>query len=265
MLHKFQDRIGTAGLIVAIIALVMALGGGAYAASNSGDGSKATASAKAKQGPRGPKGPKGAPGSPGATGAQGPPGPAGPKGDAGEQGEKGIQGIQGKQGEKGEKGEQGIQGAPGSPWTAGGTLPSGATETGNWFFNAPAPKVKVDVEGSTQEIVIAQNYYAAPISFPIPLAVELDGAHVHLGFQESGGAFEPGAACPGKVKKPEAAAGELCVYESEAVAANVQPGNILRTPSVTPGTTFNGAFVVFNPLVETEPFSSGGSFAVKAP
>lgn len=63
------------GLVVAFIALFVAIGGGAWAAS--GNSGKATARS-AKAGPRGPRGPRGFPGPQGPRGATGPQGPAGP-------------------------------------------------------------------------------------------------------------------------------------------------------------------------------------------
>ena len=40
----------------------------------------------------------------------------------------------GKEGAQGKEGPPGTNGKDGSPWTAGGTLPSGETETGTWAF-----------------------------------------------------------------------------------------------------------------------------------
>ena len=59
---ELHRQFGTAGLILSVIAIVLALGGGAYAANNTGVASKA-----GKPGPRGK------------TGATGPAGPAGPR------------------------------------------------------------------------------------------------------------------------------------------------------------------------------------------
>jgi collagen triple helix repeat protein len=106
MLSAFRKQVGSAGLIVAVIALIFALAGGAVAASGGGGG-KATASAKGKRGPRGPKGPRG---------PAGPQGPAGPAGPAGPQGNPGPEGKTG----------------PAGPLLA--TLPSGKTLTGQWGY-----------------------------------------------------------------------------------------------------------------------------------
>jgi hypothetical protein len=55
----------------------------------------------------GPVGPAGTPGAPGAPGAPGPPGPQGPGGPQGISGAQGIQGVQGEQGEQGARGPAG--------------------------------------------------------------------------------------------------------------------------------------------------------------
>lgn len=89
---------------IAVVALVFAMSGGAFAAKDYVTGSAQSSKSKAgKRGPRGPKGKKG---------AQGPKGATGPKGDTGSQGPKG---------------------ATGDPWTAGGVLPSGKSLAGTWL------------------------------------------------------------------------------------------------------------------------------------
>lgn len=231
MFEQVRDRLGSPALVVAIVALVVALCGGAFAASNSGGG-KATASkqAKGKRGPRGPKGPKG---DPGATGPPGAPGAAGAKGDAGPQGEKGLKGDKGDPGEDGksvvvtalpegveeceERGgaileveDSGVEnevctgkeGKEGSPWTAGGTLPAGATETGTWAFNASD----------------ANPTIYASISFPIPVSHEFQETQVHFQTQEDFATF-----CHGTPLSPTAPPGELCVYnKSTGFGAGLQ-------------------------------------------
>jgi hypothetical protein len=152
MFSTLRTRFGIPG-VISVIALVFAMFGGAYAASNSSGGGKATASkSKAKKGPRGPKG---ATGPAGPAGAQGPAGPAGAKGDAGANGANGATGATGATGLKGTTGAAGPTGPEGSPWTAGGTLPSGKTETGTWSISLPPAEAFFEIK--------------VPISFPIPL------------------------------------------------------------------------------------------------
>ena len=69
----------------------------------------------------------------------------------GRTGAAGRAGPQGEAGEAGPAGETGPASKEDSPWTAGGTLPSGKTETGTWAFTKNA-------EGQIR----------VPISFPIP-------------------------------------------------------------------------------------------------
>lgn len=92
---------------IAVLALVFAMTGGAFAAKDYVGGSAQVSKQKKKsKGPRGPRG---------------------------KRGPRGIQGIQGLQGIQG---PQGAKGDPGSPWTVGGVLPSGASLAGAWVASA---------------------------------------------------------------------------------------------------------------------------------
>lgn len=167
---------GAPALAVAIVAVVLALTGGAFAAGRLIDGSqikngsisasKLTASARSQlhgeQGPKGPKGAKGLTGSTGATGQQGPKGdtgaqgpkgdkgdtgpqgPAGPKGDAGNAGATGATGQQGPKGDTGSQGPAGLKGDTGSQGPAG---PKGDTgDTGPAGATGPAGPAGSDAE-----------------------------------------------------------------------------------------------------------------------
>jgi hypothetical protein len=218
--------------------------GGAYAASNSSGGGKATASAKAKKGPRGPKG---------ATGPAGPVGPAGTQGPAGANGKDGSNGSNGADGQdgvspigtsfpgskgacnegqggvelvganttqvcNGKKGTNGAPGTPGtdgtdgtdgtngSPWTAGGVLPSGQTETGTWqtMISSDSPKV---------------SGFAYPVTYtlslPIPLSASLPNGNIQVnepGYNGEDGIGTQHQNCPGALANPKAKAGFACVY-----------------------------------------------------
>lgn len=212
-MKQVRERLGSAGLVVAIVALIVALSGGAYAAS-SNSGGKATASAKAKRGPTGPKGPKGAKGATGPAGAAGLAGPAGAPGARGATGPIGPTGI----GSTGPTGPTGPTGQEGSPWTAGGVLPVGKMETGTWAFNAAAAGVEV----------------AAPISFPIKLAGELEEEEVHFQGQSEFSTF-----CPGSVTNPQAVSGNLCVF----FGVPGTPANATLTFISDPGHAIIGAGV----------------------
>jgi hypothetical protein len=196
MFSTLRTRFGIPG-VISVIALVFAMFGGAYAASNSSGGGKATASAKAK---KGPKGPKGATGPAGPAGAQGPAGPAGAKGDAGANGSNGAAGTTGATGARGATGATGVTGATGfSGFTE--TLPAGKTETGNW--NAIGTDLGT---GGTARVPF-------PISYNIPLAkpsehvVYLDPEETEL--SEGSGECELES---GLGATPVAPPGYLCVF-----------------------------------------------------
>jgi hypothetical protein len=223
MFSLLRNRFGIPG-VISVIALVFAMLGGAYAASSNGGG-KATASAKAKKGPRGPKGPAGPAGPAGPQGLPGPAGTPGAKGDKGDKGEKGATGNTGAPGKDGTNGtsvttsaatvgecpnggtkftsaspaSKVCNGAPGSPWTAGGTLPSGSTETGAW--------------GATVEMAEGEMRKEA-ISFNIPLAASPEFIYV-----KKSESSKPG--CPGIVSGlPSASTGKFCVYATDELVGN---------------------------------------------
>jgi hypothetical protein len=213
MFSTLRTRFGIPG-VISVMALVFAMFGGAYAANNSSDGGKATASAKAKKGPRGPKGPKGD------TGPAGPAGPQGAKGDTGAAGSNGSNGAPGKDGTSvtgktitGGVCGTGVSGveytsATGTNTVCNGkngqsgfteTLPSEMTETGAWSI----PPLS---SGTLPSNALTQT----ALSFAIPLESEIAGANVHV--LEKGFVGSPGEDCPGKASDPEAKAGHMCVY-----------------------------------------------------
>ncbi len=232
MFSTLRTRFGIPG-VISVIALVFAMFGGAYAASNSSGGGKATASAKAKKGPRGPKG---ATGPAGPAGAQGPAGPAGAKGDAGANGANGAAGPTGPTGAAGAKGTTGAAGATGATGFSGftETLPAGKTETGTWGVSGAAGLAR------------------APLSFSIPLAAAPEAADVHYLAVGGGGTTE----CPGTVAEPKAAAGQVCIYTEEATETSYFPlgGFPRRYPS--------GLVLGFN--IETAGNAAAGTWAVTA-
>ena len=134
MISRIHQKLGTAGFVISIVALMAALGGGAYAASGGLNGKQKKEVEKIA------KKFAGKPGAPGSPGSTGPAGPAGAKGDGGAAGAPGAPGKEGKEG---------------SPWTAGGVLPSGKSETGVITWGPPAT-------GQTEAFI--------PVSFAIPLS-----------------------------------------------------------------------------------------------
>lgn len=276
-LESMHDRLGTAGFAIAVIALIAALAGGAYAATGGltpkqkKEVTKIAKKYAGKPGPAGPAGQNGANGKDGANGANGANGTDGksvtlnsftqedeelgnPPGEPCElQGglEVGVEGsgtpktvCNGAQGEPGEEGE---------PWTAGGTLPPNATETGAWA----KPE-----EGSKDAFV--------PITFNVPLESGLPESNVHI--VEEGVA--PPEACenpahPGSasVSNPEAKSGHLCVYEGwSPVSTVVYVLKLNFNPTAEPpvvefGASVAGAIIGVNGNSET--FAPAiGSYAV---
>lgn len=282
MFQRVRKHINPA-TIVALVALVFAVTGGAFAAtggnSNDRGSSPGTASAstghgtalavvakkksksKSGGGSRGPAGPRGVTGAAGPTGPTGPTGATGATGATGPAG-SGSQGPQGIQGEKGEKGETGPAGPQGPAGTVGKTLASGATETGTWVWNY---------------IPNADLASRASISFAIPLSAALPESQVHFIINEkdeeivgSHGEYEviPSKACTGTVEDPAATAGNLCVYAREgSVSAPEEPteGRFtdLRTPgSYRLGAGTVGAVITFAASSETD--AGYGTWAVTA-
>jgi hypothetical protein len=175
MVSSMHKKLGTAGLIVAIVALVAALTGAAFAAGGLTKQQEKQVKKIAKKyaGKRGPAGKQG---------------PAGPQGAPGAKGDGGAKGDTGPQGKEGPEGKVGIPGKEGSPWTAGGVLPSEQSEYGHW-----------SVSGFGKE-----NIVMATGSYVIPLEAKPTFHYVKSG--------ETDPECPGTVAEPKAEPGALCVY-----------------------------------------------------
>lgn len=221
---KLKDRLGVPG-ILAMIALVFAMAGGAWAASGKltpvmkKEVEKIAKKAAKKVAIPGPQGPKG---------DTGPKGDAGPKGDTGSPGLPGKDGTDGKSvivaneappscteggvtyevegsGEEnevcnGEEGPEGQPGQEGSPWVAG-TAPSGVTLKGTWSLPPYQAAAKEEV-------------LFIPISTGVPVPVAGEGLKAVL-------APDPG--CPGTAASPQPAINpnEVCLYAEEET--NIEP------------------------------------------
>jgi hypothetical protein len=223
---SFARRRFTFANVAMTLALVLAMSGGAFAAGKFLITSTKQISPKVLKSLQGKAGPTGASGAQGPAGPQGPAGGAGPQGPAGAPGSSGTDGVSvtsaevakssatcGKQGGSeftSASGKStacnGKEGKEGSPWTAGGTLPSGRTETGAWAFGEQPPEA----------------FLSVPISFPIPLAAPLGKGHVHF-INESGMEIElekevvptqcgSGIGPEVNASNPQAKPGNLCVY-----------------------------------------------------
>jgi hypothetical protein len=216
--EAMHERLGTAGFVLSLIAIVLALTGGAYAASKLNGTQKKEVEKIAKKF-------AGKPGAPGAAGT------AGTNGTNGKDGAPGAPGAAGKSvvvgsfdGENEPTGEPceelggselevedsgnvtyTCNGKEGSPWTAGGKLPKGALLSGGWSVAVPKSASFVGMAPTT-------------ISFGIPLASGLDESHVH--FQ---GEANFATNCPGTLENPTAISGHLCVYSSGVLGSSTAP------------------------------------------
>jgi hypothetical protein len=238
---SLRNRFGVPG-VIAVIALVFAMAGGAYAASKLTGSQKKEVEKIAKkfagkQGPAGPQGPAGTNGTNGKNGVNGAAGATGPTGPTGPSGPTGPTGNTGPTGPTGETG-----------FTP--TLPPNKTEMGSWSAQF-------------------SGFGLTSITFNIPLADPLDEEHVAFHGQGYDGEDGVGAEhehCPGKAGNPKAAPGYLCVYSANAVnlAATIFNPGITGIPPASEGAGTTGAGFF---LEET---SSGGAFgfgpfAVTAP
>jgi IPT/TIG domain/Collagen triple helix repeat (20 copies) len=265
MLRRVKKRLGDngPGLTVAVIAMLIALTGGALAASGALTGKQKKEVTKIA---------KKFAGKPGAPGAQGAAGPAGTPGAKGDSGAKGIQGEEGLPGESvvttsiptgvaacagrggtevklenaagGEEVCTGEKGAQGEPWTPNNALPPGATETGVYSFAGTA--------ADTSGILV-------PISFPIPLLGALTATQVH--FTESAAP----SGCSGNTTTPQAAPGQLCVFSQFGTLGTTFKMISKVGSSEAAGANKTGAMLVFDKPTEGADAKGWGSFAVTAP
>jgi hypothetical protein len=197
----FHQKFGTAGVIIAAVALVAALSGTALAAKG------ALTSKQKKEVEKIAKRYAGTPGAPGADGKQGPKGEVGADGADGKDGvnvtfsaasEAACPGggavfhaangqITVCNGEKGETGQTGFT----------ETLPSGKTETGVWAAAIPSLPAAPTTAGPG----------TSAVSFNIPLDLAPQFVYVAPGKEEE---FE--AECPGSPFAPAATGGFACFY-----------------------------------------------------
>lgn len=113
-------------------------------------------------------------------------------GPRGPQGPQGLQGPQGPQGTRGAQGQQGAQGVPG-PFPD--PLSSGKTIRGSWALAGPFTNTST-----------AGGLAQAPISFVFTLPSAPTPRYLASGSPST-------TDCPGSVSDPEAAPGQLCIYE----------------------------------------------------
>jgi hypothetical protein len=280
MLSFIRRRVTFANVALTLV-LVFAMSGGAFAATKFLITSTKQISPKvlkSLQGKAGKTGATGAQGPAGPAGATGPQGPAGPGGPAGAQGANGGDGVSVTSAEVAKSSStcskqggseftsangkttacNGKEGKEGSPWTAGGTLPSGKTETGVWAFGP------FKESGGASLIPVT--------SFSIPLATPLDENHVH--FINTNGMeidLEQNEVAPTQcgsgigpevnASNPQAKPGNLCIYATELKNATSSDLGFI-SPGTEPGAGRSGAVENF---VFTAGNQSGfGAWAVTA-
>jgi hypothetical protein len=266
-IRAIREPFGTAGLIIAVVALVAALGGSAIAASGALTGKQkkeVEKIAKKFAGKPGTNGTNGSNGSPGAAGKDGAAGTNGTNGTNGTgvttssfTGSKTVGSVHCEEG--------GVAVKSVSPETAvcngtngssGGTLPPGQTETGTW-----SAFVEEQLGSGT-----------GPISFPVPLELGLDGGHVvYLNHEETakGGSErtrevevsagvkkQVGELCAGAAATPEAAPGFLCVYTVESFGEEPVPSPY--GPIINPAKAIGG-------VVSAEGASTSGALVFLTP
>jgi hypothetical protein len=230
MISMMRRHFSFAGLI-ATLALIFAMSGGAWAAKYLITSTKQISPSvlkklKGKVGSQGPVGPAGP------AGATGPPGPPGAKGSTG------LQGPEGKPGKDGTFESQ--------------PLPSEETLRGVWGTSGGAT-----AEGEDTSLVPIN--FASPVSPPPTVYYSLESEPASYSITPAGVAeeieeseFE--AECPGSASAPSAEPGALCLYPKSEIGAiffiflsgtgsfgptefgAVVPFRITATPSITLGT-----------------------------
>ena len=183
MFSRIHNKIGTAGLVVSIVALVAALCGAAFAAGGltkqQENRVKQLVKQSSKPGPQGPAGPQGAQGPQGSAGASGTTGSIGPEG------KQGPTGATGKNGTNGENGEDGMC-SVGKPECI---LPPRTTLTGTWAAASA---------GEFHESYFSISYPLRVIPQPVARYIKPKGS--------------PTSECPGSYLQPKAEPGYVCLY-----------------------------------------------------
>jgi hypothetical protein len=285
MWGKLRKRLTFTNVVLTLI-LFFAMTGGALAAKHYLITSTKQISPtvlKALKGAAGARGPAGAAGAAGAQGPQGPQGAAGTNGTNGTDGTDGTAGTDGTSvtsttlsngNEHCKAGGSEFTSASGKTYACngkagtfeGGSLPSGATETGAW-------SVEQIVENQSPRIVIAS--FAIPLSAPLKYHTEQEeekhegtnqvhfiaknGKEILLGEPEE---EKTSTECHGTVEDPTAEPGNLCIYTDVLEKLETASNAISNPATGTEGASQVGAAAQFIP---TETGGSGsGTWAVAA-
>jgi len=295
MLQRIHEKLGTAGFIISIVALVAALGGGAYAASGSGlTGKQKKEVEKIAKKYAGKNGTNGANGTNGTNGAPGSPGKEGSQGKQGEQGKAGTNGTNGTNGTsvvsspepKGlnckEGGSKFVAGAS-TTFACNGesaeypkTLPSGRTESGTWsvFFTSTVETFPGSVGSITFQLPLAS---AGSKGFVLTSEdIELEKFGRKAGKSCKVEVSEPlcvFTGCEGTLEEPKpVTAGVLCVYSDGPETTEEHTSGPLQTRQAngeelgysTSGALLAGPFIQ-GTTAEPAIFDARGTWAIKAP
>lgn len=207
--------------VVAGLALVFAMTGGAYAAKKYLITSTSQIKPSVLAQLKGKAGANGATGAQGAQGVQGPAGPAGPKGETGASGSNGTNGTNGKSVLSGLE-SPGVNCAEGGARfeVEGSGVKHYACNGKTGFAEAlPSEKSERGVWSAIFTATAGGQVITSAISFPIPLesAPHVEEAATFIGPKEGEGEENENKVaipshCKGTVENPEAVPGNLCVF-----------------------------------------------------
>jgi hypothetical protein len=241
MFAKFHERLGTVGLIVAVVALIVALTGTALAAAGLNAKQKTEVKKIAAKVAK--------------------PGPAGPAGPEGPQGPAGKEGAPGQHGATGPTGESGATGPEGPLLTK---LTSGKTLKGFWSaaggggeFNPALATISFQfpVEPTPVLVFVKESGEAGfkrDISKPL-----FEGGLEILSSAEAIEAF-----CPGNGATPSAEPGYACLYTEKEESLEDSLSNVIGGwGDPTP----YGASIPFVVSASAEHGLARGTWAVTAP
>ncbi len=263
-IRSITEPYGKAGLTVAILALVLATTGAAFAAVglNSKQKKEVTKIAKKYAGKPGATGPAGPAGTNGTNGTNGTPGAPG---SPGANGKTVLHGTTAPSAGTGTEGDfyintttQEIYGPKTASWGSGTslkgttgfteTLPEGKTLMGNWSLIA-------SVQG-------AEAHVGTGVSFGIPLETAPTPHYLRTSGLEpilTGGVetevVQP--ACPGNFAEPEAEPGNLCVYGAHEENLEKSYFGVVLFPKVCSFATSEGDCVGANPVANKFGFGIG--------
>ena len=220
MYQRYKERFGTVGIVIGVIALVLALVTGAYAAGGGLSG---------KQKKEVEKIAKKYAGKPGAAGA---PGLAGPAGAAGKNGTNGTNGTDGtnvttapiatSSATCNHNGGVEVKSASPAQNVCNGTtgftetLPEGKTETGEWALIG-------DAAGGFEHFADALSFNIPLEAAPTPHYIRTSGLEPVWNSTEEKEEEVAQPDCPGSAAAPAAEPGSLCVYASAEVNTEKSP------------------------------------------